>query len=371
MQTSIPSLDAYYYDGISSRRQPVRLSVEDGCLLLDGPDGGRSIPATAVRVSEAQGSAPRTLRFAGSAGFCEAGQGPEFDALLATLGHRDSIVIHLQNSWRWTFASLVGIALILLAAYFQGLPWGAKLIAPHVPITAMRSLSDEAMKQFDKYLLKPTKLPEKRRQELQDSFRKLAAADPALAAYGGSLDLGFRASPVIGPNAFALPSGQIILLDELVKLCDNDAEIFAVLSHELGHLSKRHSIRMLIQSSVVATVAAAWLGDISYAAGSIGGILLSSSYSRDMEREADDYAAQMLRRRGESPALLANALEKLEAYHRGHTRHAGKTRDGDDDNGGSDGKDDSDDKGSAKNSLDWLSSHPDTSERVRQLRKNQ
>jgi hypothetical protein len=97
MQTSIPSLDAYYYDGINSRRQRVRLSVGDGCLLLDGPDGGRSIPATAVRVSEAQGSAPRTLRFADDASFCEAGQGPEFDALLAAIGHRDGIAVCLQN----------------------------------------------------------------------------------------------------------------------------------------------------------------------------------------------------------------------------------------------------------------------------------
>jgi len=356
MQPNAPFLDAHYYDGRSSRRQPVRLSVDGDCLLLDGPDGGRrSIPAAAVRASEAQGSAPRTLRFANDGAFCEVGQGPELDALLAALCHRDSIAVRLQNRWRWVFASLASVTLILLAAYFWGLPWGARLIAPHVPVTAMRSLSDETLAQLDKYLLKPTTLPEDRRRKLQDGFRELAAADPGLTPYGDNLILSFRASPAIGPNAFALPGGQIILLDELVALCDDDAEILAILGHELGHLNKRHSIRMLIQSSAVAVVTAAWFGDISYAVGAVSGALLSSGYSRDMEREADGYAAEMLRRRGESPALLASALEKLEAAH--HIRRAKK------DHG-------RDDRGDAEKYLDWLSSHPDTGERVRQLREN-
>ncbi|MDR1423654.1 MAG: M48 family metallopeptidase [Azoarcus sp.] len=357
MQPNTPCLDAHYYDGRSSRRQPVRLSVDDAHLLLDSPEGvRRSIPAAAVRASEAQGSAPRTLRFVNDNAFCEVGQGPELDALLTALCHRDSIAVRLQNRWRWALASLASIALILLAAYFWGLPWGAKFIAPHVPVTAMRSLSDETLAQLDKYLFKPSALPEDRRRKLQDDFQKFAAADPGLAPYGDRLVLSFRASPAIGPNAFALPGGQIVLLDELVALYDDDAEILAILGHELGHLSKRHGIRMLIQSSAVAVISAAWLGDISYAVGAVSGALLSSGYSRDMEREADDYAAERLRQRGESPALLASALEKLEAAHH-HLRRAQKDRDKDGGGGG-------------EKYLDWLSSHPNTGERIRQLREN-
>ncbi|MDR2093395.1 MAG: M48 family metallopeptidase [Azoarcus sp.] len=356
MQTNAPSLDAWYYDGLSSRRQPVRLRVSDGHLRLDGPDGGRDIPAADVRISEAHGTAPRTLRFAGDDTYCEVGQGTALDALLAALGHRDSIAVRLQNRWRWVFVSLASVGLILAAGYLWGLPWGAKHIAPHVPVAVMRPLSNEALAQLDKYLLKPSALPEARRRKLQDGFRELAAANPALlASYGDGLDLDFRAAPRIGPNAFALPGGQIILLDELVALDIDDAEILAILSHELGHLDKRHSIRMLIQSSVVAAITAAWFGDVSYAVGAISAALLSTGYSRDMEREADDYAAGTLRRRGESPALLASALEKLEAAHL--ARRAGKGHDQDDDD---------DDE----NYLDWFSSHPDTAERTRRLRED-
>jgi Zn-dependent protease with chaperone function len=354
VQTDSPALDAWYYDGLSSRRQPVRLGVNGGRLLLDGPDGGRDIPAAGVRVSEPHGSAPRTLRFAGGHAYCEVRQGAELDALLAALGQRDSIAVRLQSRWHWVFASLISVGLILAAGYFWGLPWGAQRIAPHVPITAMRTLSNGALAQLDKYLLKPSALPEDRRRKLQDGFREIVAANPALfASYGEHLALDFRAAPKIGPNAFALPGGQIILFDELVALEIGDAEILAILCHELGHLDKRHSIRMLIQSSVVAAVAAAWFGDVSYAISAVSAMLLNSSYSRDMEREADDYAADLLRRRGESPALLASALEKLEAAHT--IRYAEKDRDEDD---------------KEEDHADWFSSHPDTGERARRLRKS-
>ncbi|MDR3086865.1 MAG: M48 family metallopeptidase, partial [Azoarcus sp.] len=232
------------------------------------------------------------------------------------------------------------------AGYRWGLPWGAKVLAPHVPVSAMRPISDEAMEFLDKKWFQPSRLSEERRQKLQDGFRALAAADPLLAAYGDRLSLNFRASPKLGPNALALPDGQIVLLDELVNLEMNDEEILAVLCHELGHLSKRHSIRLLIQSSVVGLVTAGLFGDVSYIAATVGAVLLSSNYSRDMEIEADDYAADTLRVQGKSPALLAAALEKLDAFHRAAAR-----------------KDDED----SKEYPDWFSSHPASTERIRRL----
>jgi Zn-dependent protease with chaperone function len=152
----------------------------------------------------------------------------------------------------------------------------------------------------------------------------------------------------MGPNAFALPDGQIVLLDELIELLD-DEEVLAVLAHEFGHVSHRHGIRQLIQSSVVAAVVTAWLGDISFIAASLGTVLLDSGYSREMEFDADRYAAEMLTHQGASPDFLAGALEKLETAHRGKTSTP-DTEDG-------------------KGSKDWISTHPNTSERVRRLRK--
>ena len=294
------------------------------------------------------------MRFADSSAFCEVEQGPALAALLAALACRDIVTVRLQNRWRWVFVSAAAIILALVAGYLWGLPWGAKLIAPHVPVAAMRPLSKGALAQLDKHLLKPSRLPQARQQALRNGFLALAATDPGLAPYGEQLSLVFRAAPAIGPNAFALPDGQIILFDELVALHDGDEEILAVLSHELGHLHGRHSIRLLIQSSAVAAIAAAWFGDISYAITAVSTVLLNSAYSRDMEREADEYAADMLRGQGKSPALLADALEKMDAFYRAEKAKAA----GEDERAGS----------STEKVMDWLSSHPGTEARIQRLR---
>ncbi|MDR2244550.1 MAG: M48 family metallopeptidase [Burkholderiales bacterium] len=344
------SLQAYYFDGRHSHRQPVRLSVSHACLLIEAENNEqRAIPVADIRVSEQQGRAPRTLRFDGDNAFCEVAQSPELDALLTELGCRASVIVRLQNRWRWVLASLAGIALIFTAGYLWGLPWGAEVLAPHVPIAAMRPVSSAALEQLDKSLFKPSALPEQRREKLLEGFRQFAAVDPDLAPYDDDLSLNFRAAPRIGPNAFAFPDGKIVLLDELAILHDDD-EILAVLAHELGHLSKRHGIRQLIQTSAIAAVTAVWLGDVSVATTALYTTLLNSGYSRDMEREADDYAAEMLRHQNKSPDLLASALEKMEEAHRKKTSTS--------------------EQDSKDHFLDWISSHPNTSERIQRLREN-
>ncbi|MDR0565092.1 MAG: M48 family metallopeptidase, partial [Azoarcus sp.] len=245
-------LDAFYFDGNTSRRHPVRLAAGEGCLLIEGGSTSLSIPAENIRASEPQGRAPRTLRIQNSGAFCEVAQSTELDALLAALGRRDSFTVRLQKHWRWAIGSLACVGAVLFAAYVWGLPWGAKIIAPHVPISVMHSVSEEALSRADKFLLMPTALPLAQQQKLTDGFRALAANNPSLADYGGNITLIFRAAPGIGPNAFAFPGGQVLLLDELVSLNENDEETLAVLAHELGHLAKRHGIRQLIQTSVVA-----------------------------------------------------------------------------------------------------------------------
>ena len=374
------TLNAHYFDGRSSRRQPVRLSAREGegCLWIESAEAGvarRSIRVAEIRVSEPQGRAPRTLRF--TPGFCEVEQGPALDALLAALGCQESAVVRMQSRWHWAFISVGIIALCMTAGYLWGLPWAAETLAPRVPVSIMASVSEEALEQLDKYLLKASSLPEKRRKKLQDGFQTLVAADPGLAVYGDKLSLGFRSAPEIGPNAFALPGGQIVLFDELVALYKDDEEILAVLCHELGHLSKRHSIRQIIQSSAVAAATAALFGDFSYTASMVSAAILNSGYSREMESEADAYAADLLRRRGKSPLLLASALEKMELFYSQKKHKDDEKQEDEKQESGKkeDEKQEAEKKEAGKQESgmkfpDWLSSHPETAERIRRLREN-
>ena len=49
----------------------------------------------------------------------------------------------------------------------------------------------------------------------------------------------------------ALPSGVVIVTDDLVALAKDADDVVAVLAHEVGHLEGRHGVRAVIQSALV------------------------------------------------------------------------------------------------------------------------
>ncbi|MDR2506805.1 MAG: M48 family metallopeptidase [Candidatus Accumulibacter sp.] len=343
-------MDAFYFDGRSSRRHAARLDALPGCLSLTLPSGEqRRVPLADIRVSEPLGKAPRTLRFSGG-DFCEAPQNAELLALLNTIGYRQSVAVRLQSRWRWAVFAFVFLALTTGAAHRWLLPWGAKIAAPHVSLSFMDRLSAEVIMMLDGQLLKKSRLDGARQKEISEGFKKLAVADPELASRQSYLRLYFR--DFSQPNAFCLPGGQIVLLDKLVELSANNDEIIAVLAHEIGHFRERHAVRRLIQSSVVGVIAAVYFGDISSLLSGLTTILLELSYSRDMEREADDYAIAALRRQGISPIALANALKKLSAAHeKRDAAHENKEKR----------------KDFRAIVSGWLSSHPGSDERIHRI----
>ena len=86
----------------------------------------------------------------------------------------------------------------------------------------------------------------------------------------------------------------MIVTDDLAAL-GSDEEVVAVVAHELGHLHELHSLRQLIQASVVGGATAYWLGDMSGLAAGLSAMVLETKYSRDFEWQADEYAARLLR----------------------------------------------------------------------------
>jgi Zn-dependent protease with chaperone function len=206
---------------------------------------------------------------------------------------------------------------------------------------------------LDRIALAPSKLPEARRQELQTALARLAPQGEARVRY----QLLFRDGKRIGANAMALPDGTIIVTDQLVALAAHDEEILAVLAHELGHIDRRHGLRMLIQGSIVAFAVSYYVGDISSVAAGLPTLLLQARYSRDHEREADQYGAALLKANGLSPRRLADMLAKLEASHRGKPGSAGKA--------GQPAEPGKDSESSGVG--DYLRSHPATRERIEAL----
>lgn len=298
---------AYYYDGKSSRRHSAAVSLSHGHVLVSGDWGRREASLKEVKISEPMGSAPRTLRFNDGA-FCEVSDAMGLAALLTAAGYKDAVAVRLHQRWSIVLVSLGSVAAIIVACYLWLLPAIATYLAPRLPDTIVETLSDATLSSLDEHMLKPSALPPQRQAEIRsrmDGFAKAAG----LPAY----KLHFRAPPKgMPPNAFALPSGDIVIFDSLLdKLSDDEA--LAVFAHELGHVAHYHGLRMLIQGTVVSSFAAFYLGDISSLVAALSTAMLQSNYSQGFESEADRYAAQALKRSGLSPMLLASALDKLES----------------------------------------------------------
>lgn len=104
------------------------------------------------------------------------------------------------------------------------------------------------------------------------------------------------------PNAFALPGGHIAITRGLLVSMENEAQLAAVLAHEIGHVTARHSVQELQRSSLLGTTVGL-LGSLAGESGygqllnQVGGLtanLLSKRYSRDQEYEADRLSVDYL-----------------------------------------------------------------------------
>lgn len=376
------AIDGWYFDGKTSRKHRVRCRLVGPLLQLQG-DVVREQAWHQLTLSERTKSGPRKVYFPDGA-HLEVPDGPAFAAMLQAHGHVDSEVVRMQQSWRGTVLALFGTVLILAAAYLYGLPALAKMIANSLPASVERTLGKESLGFMDKALMAPSKLPEAKKQALVQRFRGLAARQVGAPHY----EIVFRKSK-IGPNAFALPSGQIILTDEIIKLVGDDEDaVMGILAHELGHLHQRHMTRRIIQSGIIAAVGTTLFGDVSSVVANIPTLLGDLKYSRDVETEADDYAIALFRANGIELEALARVFEKLGQYD-GRDEPDDKARkEGKHDSSGKDGSQDQGNASDPANQREqapktgkvikrsaeppgYLSTHPPSAERVARIRRAQ
>lgn len=337
---------ATYFDGQTATPVAVHLTLDGGDLVLQQAAGELRWPLGEVKISERLGNTPRLITFA-RGGHCEVTDHAPFDMLLDELGLHKNWLDKMQHSLGWAAIALLLLAVVAVGSYRYLLPWAAGKLATEVPAMALQKMSESTLQLLGRYALQPSKLSAERQQAITASFARLNPDTAGAPQYR----ILFYRSAAMGANAFALPDGTLVVLDDLVALAQDDNEIDAVLAHELGHVQRRHGVRMLLQSSIVGLALTWYIGDFSTLLAGAPAVLLQARYSRDMESEADAYAAQMLQRNGLSSCLLADMLGRLEAAQKKkdaarHDRTGTQTK---------------------SFAADYLSSHPATQERIQAL----
>ena len=161
--------------------------------------------------------------------------------------------------------------------------------------------------------------------------------DPELTAYvqevgdrlaekarrGNELDFEFSILNDSIPNAWALPGGKIVVNRGLLVELDSEAELAAVLGHEIVHADAAHGARA--QSKNVVTQSAAVISmvilgstindqsarEVAMMVPAVGAQMLTQKYGRDAERESDEYGMQYMSEAGYDPQ---GAVELQETF---------------------------------------------------------
>jgi len=146
---------------------------------------------------------------------------------------------------------------------------------------------------------------------VQSVGQRLAARSPANLPYE------FVVLNNSVPNAWALPGGKVAVNRGLLTQLRNEAELAAVLGHEITHAAARHGAKTIergifLQSAVLATaitVQGTPLADTLTQGVQTGAALINQKYGRDAEREADFYGTRYMAQAGYDPYAAVSLQE--------------------------------------------------------------
>lgn len=320
-------IEGLLYSGSNSNKVPASLRyTSDGQISITALDeeAHEAIKAhiSALTFSSRLGSTPRFITLNTQQQF-ECSDNDAVDRLIKTANqqghlntHRFANLAHyLESKRRVILATLIIVALLAFAFVKFGIPYLSAQLALALPAETSQHIGQGSLDMLDKSIMQPSEIRDEHQAALQKQFQEIKQTLEVESNKGLShLELIFRKSDTLGANAFALPSGTIILTDAMVNMAENDRQLQAVLLHEIGHIIHRHSLRQMIQQSSLALFIILLTGDISNASSALlalPGILLQAGYSQSMELEADDFALDHLQQFGLTQADFASLMSKL------------------------------------------------------------
>lgn len=127
-------------------------------------------------------------------------------------------------------------------------------------------------------------------------------------------------------NAFAAPGGFVFISRGMIRLCQTEDDLAAVVAHEIGHIQLKHAIGAIKSSRLTSalttiavesakTLTSDTIGQLTEAfEGSITDItktMMNSGYARGQERAADKAAITILKRMGYRQGALPEVLERM------------------------------------------------------------
>lgn len=208
----------------------------------------------------------------------------------------------------WGVAAVVSVCLIL----FVVVPSMSNTLAKYIPLDREIAMGKYALRQIEWAVSKSddqeltckgsqgVKALEKMSKRLKDNFETDYPLDVRV----------FRHEMV---NAFAVPGGQIVLFEGLIKAAKTPEEVAGVLGHEFGHTINRDPTRLSLRSAGSAGLLGLVFGDFAggFAALALAEALMSANYSQEAETNADIFSHEIFAKAELPSARFATFFEHL------------------------------------------------------------
>jgi Zn-dependent protease with chaperone function len=300
----VPAGAAIYFDGQTSRKRTVTVKLTD---RLEISEDDLALAQWAYADLRRADSPPCLLRITCQSGPPLARLEIRDVALAAKLESRcpeiDANLVDRRGLVRivgWSVAASVSIVLLVLFA----IPFAADRLAPLVPQGLERRLGDAAELQVKTVF----------GNKICNNAAGQAAYDKLLREAAGldaSVESHVLATPV--PNAFALPGGKVYLFSALLAKAENADEIAGVLAHEFGHLKHHDNMRGMIYNGGTSFLIGLLFGDVTGSSALIfaSRSAVTSSYSREAERSADDLSIEVMHKLGRPTKAMGELLFRV------------------------------------------------------------
>lgn len=269
------------------------------------------------------------------------------------LHNQPGIITILQLAKRkrllgWSaIAAVVSVIVLVPLLLIARMDVATAVIAKKIPLEWEQQLGESTIAQ---YQLGKTLMEKKAAEQLLEPL-----VQPLIAALEQSpYQYHFHIVNDGSLNAFALPGGEVVIHSALILRAESAEELLGVLAHEITHVEQQHGVRGVIGATGLYMIASAVFGDLSGIMATLSSaapLLLNQQYSRRFETEADLKGFALLQKASINPVGLARFFEKMLEEEQ---RQLEKIED-------------KDNRELVKGALQFLSTHPASEARIKEL----
>jgi Zn-dependent protease with chaperone function len=347
------------------------LRFNENCFIIEADTNITLIsPLDETNISDRLGNVERKLTLIDGSTFTTRDNNA-VDGLLKNHKNINGFIHRLESHMAWVVLALLLTLLSSFAFFKWGIPWTSTLIAHALPHKTNELIAAHSLEFLDDYIFSESQLDAEKMQQIREHVKTLLIPlDDGNKAI--TYQIHFRRWNQDGdaiPNAFALPSGDIILTDKFVDMSENQNEMDSVLLHEMGHIVHRHTLQMVVESTLVTTIVMMVTGDSNGLADmglGLGSLLVSSHYSRAHESAADQYAFEKMLKAKIDPLAFSNIMNRMAKVMEGYERRRHNESKSVNKNAELSPNKTPDKQHPNDTLMSYISSHPSTAERVRQ-----